>query len=420
VSTLLTINNYFYPRGGSETIFFEHNRLFQNLGWEVVPFSMQHPGNLSSPWSKYFIDDLEMHGDYSLLEKLRRVPKVIYSFEARQRLGQLLEQVTPDIAHGHNIYHHISPSILGLLKQRGIPTVLTLHDLKIACPAYNMLTRDGVCERCKGGRIYNVVTNRCIGGSAMMSLVVGIEALVHKVLGSYSRCVDLFVVPSRFYVEKFCEWGMPRKLFRHIPNFVDLGNFRPEYAPGGYFLYFGRVIRHKGVTTLIRAAARSGVRLQIAGTGPELEECRALASELGANVIFRGHLSGTELHDTIRAARAVVLPSEWYENAPVSVLEAYAMGKPVIGARIGGIPELIRDGDTGLSFSSGDVANLAAVLADFSSRRDSELEAMGRSGRQWVAQDFTAEMYQQRMLAAYRELGVPERIVVPETLGAPS
>lgn len=406
MSTLLAINNYYYPRGGSETIFFEHNRMLEVLGWTVVPFSMRHASNLPSPWSDYFIDELEMNGDYSLLEKLGRVPKVIYSFEARRRLGQLLDRVRPDVAHAHNIYHHISPSILGLLHRRGVPTVLTLHDLKIACPAYNMLARDGVCERCRGGRLYNVVTNRCIGGSAVMSAVVGLEALLHKLLGSYNRFVDLFVVPSRFYIDKFCEWGMARARFRHIPNFVDLSGYEPRYAPGDSFVYFGRVIRQKGVATLIQAAAQARVPLQIAGTGPELAAMRELATRLGANVSFLGHLGGSALHDTVRNARAVVLPSEWYENAPVSVLEAYALGKPVIGARIGGIPELVRENETGVCFESGNVSDLTAALLGMQSRADGELEQMGRSGRRWVEQEFTVEMYRRRILTAYRELGI--------------
>jgi glycosyltransferase involved in cell wall biosynthesis len=406
MSTLLAINNYYYPRGGSETIFFEHNRMLEGLGWNVVPFSMRHAGNLPSPWSDYFIDELEMNGDYSLLEKLARVPKVIYSFEARRRLSQLLDRVRPDVAHAHNIYHHISPSILGLLKRRGVPTVLTLHDLKIACPAYNMLARDGVCERCRGGRLYNVVANRCIGGSAVMSLVVGLEALLHKLLGSYRRCVDLFVVPSRFYIDKFCEWGMPRSLFRHVPNFVDLSGYEPRYTSGESFLYFGRIIRQKGVATLIRAAAQARVPLQIAGTGPDLAAMRELAAQLGANVSFLGHLGGAALRDTVRNARAVVLPSEWYENAPVSVLEAYALGKPVIGARIGGIPELVRENETGVCFQSANSDALAASLLDIQARADTEIEQMGRSARQWVEQEFTVEMYRQRILTAYHGLGV--------------
>ena len=419
MSTLLAINNYYYPRGGSETIFFEHNRMLEALGWQVAPFSMRHASNLPSPWSEYFIDDLEMHGDYSLVQKLSRVPKVIYSFEARRRLEQLLRHIRPDVAHAHNIYHHISPSILGLLKRRGVPTVLTLHDLKIACPAYNMLAHDGVCERCRGGKLYSVVTNRCIGGSALMSLVVGLEAVLHKILGSYRRCVDLFVVPSRFYIDKFCEWGWPRELFRHIPNFVDLTAYEPRYEPGAAFLYFGRIIRQKGVSTLIQAAAQAGVPLQIAGTGPDLEAMRELATRLGANVSFLGHLGGSALRDTVRAARAVVLPSEWYENAPVSVLEAYALGKPVIGARIGGIPELVRENETGVCFESASVTGLAAALRDMQSRPDAELEQMGRVGRRWVEQEFTVGMYQQRILTAYRELGVALTVGESLPLSAP-
>jgi glycosyltransferase involved in cell wall biosynthesis len=406
VSTLVAINNYFYERGGSETIFFAHNRMLEELGWNVIPFSMQHASNLSTPWSEYFIDDLEMHGEYSLVQKLTRLPKVIYSFEARRRLDQLLARVRPDIAHAHNIYHHISPSILGLLHSRGIPTVLTLHDLKIACPAYNMLARDGICERCRGGRLYNVVTNRCIGGSAAMSLVVMLEAVLHKLLGSYRRYVDCFVVPSRFYIDKFREWGMPVAQFRHIPNFVDVARYQPRYEPGAAFLYFGRVIRQKGVATLIRAAAQARKPLLIAGTGPDLDAMKQLAAELAADVTFLGHLSGTALHETIRNARAVVLPSEWYENAPVSVLEAYALGKPVLGARIGGIPELIRENETGLCFASGDVQSLVAAFDSIAARPDTQLAEMGRAARRWVEQDFTVARYRQRILAAYGELGV--------------
>ena len=420
MSTLLAINNYYYDRGGSEAIFFAHNRMFEELGWNVVPFSMQHPGNHPTPWSKYFIDDLEMNGDYSLAQKLARLPKVIYSFEARRRLGELLGRVRPDIAHAHNIYHHISPSILGLLKGRGIPTVLTLHDLKIACPAYNMLAPDGICERCKGGKVYNVVRNRCIGGSAAMSLVVMMEAVVHKLLGSYRRHVDCFVVPSRFYIEKFSEWGMPASLFRHVPNFVDVPRYEPCYEPGAAFLYFGRVIRQKGVATLIRAVAGAGKKLLVAGTGPELEEMRTLAAGLNADVTFLGHLSGQQLRHVIGSCRAVVLPSEWYENAPVSLLEAYALGKPVIGARIGGIPELIRENETGVCFESGNVTSLQRVLEDFDSRPGAQIQEMGRAARRWVAEEFTVAMYRQRIMAVYRDLGVHVTIASPLPLSASS
>jgi glycosyltransferase involved in cell wall biosynthesis len=262
--------------------------------------------------------------------------------------------------------------------------------------------------------VYNVVRNRCIGGSAAMSLVVMMEAVVHKLLGSYRRHVDCFVVPSRFYIEKFGEWGMPASLFRHVPNFVDVPRYEPCYEPGDAFLYFGRVIRQKGVATLIRAVAGARKKLLVAGTGPELEEMRALAAGLNADVTFLGHLGGQRLRDVIGSCRAVVLPSEWYENAPVSLLEAYALGKPVIGARIGGIPELIRENETGVCFESGNVASLQGVLEEFDSLPGARIQEMGRAARRWVAEEFTVAMYRQRIMAVYRDLGV--HVTVASTL----
>lgn len=404
--TLLSINNYFYYRGGAETVFLEHNRMFEALGWNVVPFAMKHPKNLPTQWSKYFIDEIEFGEHYTLAERLKRIPKVIYSFEARQKLWRLLDDTRPDVCHAHNIYNHISPSILGLLRSRGVPTVLTLHDLKIACPAYNMLAPDGICERCRGGRLYNVVVHRCIKGSAALSAVMMAEAVLHRVLGSYRRCVSRFVVPSRFYITKLSEWGMPTELFRYVPNFVDVGRYRPQYAPGIGFVYFGRLSREKGLATLVRAAAAAQCQLKVIGSGPDLAGLRALAAEVDAHVTFAGFLTGDLLHDAVRSARAVIVPSEWYENAPMSVLEAYALGKPVIGARIGGIPELILENETGVCFASGDAAALAVTLRDMMQRPDAELEQMGRRARSWVETEFTAEVYRERILKLYSELGV--------------
>jgi glycosyltransferase involved in cell wall biosynthesis len=404
--TLLSINNYFYYRGGAETVFLEHNRIFEREGWQVVPFAMKHPKNLETPWSEYFVEELEFGEQYSLGGKLARIPKVLYSFEARRKLARLLDKAKPDVCHAHNIYHHISPSILGLLKGRGIPTVLTLHDLKIACPAYSMVTHDGICERCRGGRLYNVLLHRCIKGSIALSAVVMAEAVLHRLLGSYRDCVSAFVVPSRFYIDKFVEWGMPRALFRHVPNFVDVTRYRPQYAPGKAFVYFGRISREKGLATLIRAVAAAGSQLLVIGSGPALADMQELTVQLGAGVQFLGYRAGDALHEAIRSARAVVLPSEWYENAPMSVLEAYALGKPVIGARIGGIPELIREDETGLCFQSANEAELAAALRDISQTPDATIEAMGQAGRNWVERDFTAAVYQARMIDMYRDLGV--------------
>ena len=387
-------------------MFLEHGRLFENMGWTVVPFAMRHPRNLETPWSEYFVDEIEFGENYSTLQKLRRVPRVVYSMQARSNLRRLLDRVNVDVCHAHNIYHHISPSILGLLRQRGIPTVLTLHDLKIACPAYTMLTHDGICERCRDGRLHNVVLHRCIKNSAALSVLAMVEAMLHGLIGSYRHCVSRFVVPSRFYVRKFVEWGMPEDMFRHVPNFVDVRQYEPRYKPGNRVLYFGRLGREKGLRTLLHAAAASKSRLVLVGQGSELSSLNRLARQLGVDVEFLGYLSGGALHEAVRSARAVVLPSEWYENAPMSILEAYALGKPVIGATVGGIPELIRDNETGFQFASGNAESLAHMLRIVNTAPDSALEDMGRCGRKWVEQEFTADVYRSRILDVYRDLGV--------------
>ncbi|HKY02826.1 MAG TPA: glycosyltransferase family 4 protein [Burkholderiales bacterium] len=404
MGTLLSINNYYYRRGGAEVVFLEQNRLLEEVGWNVVPFAMRHARNLPSEWSDYFVDEIEFGEAYSLPQKAARALKITYSLEARAKLSRLLERIRPDIAHAHNVYHHISPSFFELLHRRGVPTVLSLHDLKIACPAYKMLTHDGICERCKGGKLWNVVRHRCIKDSLALSAVIFMESAVHRLLGCYRNHVDRFVVPSRFYIDKFVEWGWPRDRFVHIPNFVDLNELRPEGEPGEYFVFCGRLGPEKGLHTFVRAVAAAKVKARIVGTGPEEGSLRKLAQETQADIEFMGYRSGAELHALLRGARALVLPSEWYENAPMSVMEAYALERPVIGADIGGIPELVRTGETGALFPSGDVMQLAKQLNVFAQMPTAAVLDMGRAARAWMQSDFSAERYRQRVLDLYQHL----------------
>ncbi len=401
--TLLSINNYYYMRGGAEAVFLRHNALFSDAGWDVIPFAMQHEHNLPSPWERYFIQEIEFGNDYSLMEKLVRAPRIIYSLEAKRNMGALIAERRPDIAHAHNVYHHISPSIFSILKEAGIPVFLTLHDLKIACPAYQMLAHDGVCERCKEGRISNVIRHRCIKGSLPLSTLIFLETWVHRRLGCYSKNITRFIVPSRFYREKLVEWGMDRERIVYIPNFADIDAFSPHDRPGRRFVYFGRLSPEKGIATLIEAAALSGAPVTIVGSGAQEAELRSLAGRLEADVHFAGYQKGKALHELIHDSRAVVLPSEWYENAPMSILEAYALTRPVIGADIGGIPEMIRRGETGEIFSPGDARELASVLGRFAQMTDSEIVTMGHEGRKWVRDEFSAECYFERVNSLYAQ-----------------
>lgn len=401
---LLSINNYHYRRGGAEVAFLEQNRLFEERGWEVVPFAMRHRKNLPTPWESFFVDEIEFGEDYGAGEKLRRAAKIIYSREARGKVEALVAAARPDIAHAHNVYHHLSPAIFPALKAAGVPLVMTVHDLKLACPAYTMLSAGRPCERCRGGRIHNVVLNRCIKGSLPLSALVLAETAIHRSLRLYAGTVDRFVVPSRFYIDKLVDWGWDRRRFVHIPNFVDAARLRPGAEAGSGFLYFGRLSPEKGLDTLIRAAALARQTVTVVGTGAQEADLRALADAVGADVRWLGFRSGDALHEAVAAARAVVLPSTWYENAPLSLLEAYALGRPVIGARIGGIPELIRDGETGAVFAPGDAAGLTAEMARFAALPDAAVSAMGRAGRRWVETEFSPSAYANRLLSLYRSL----------------
>ena len=402
---LLAINNYFYRRGGAEAVFFDHMAMFEAIGWDVVPFAMQHDQNEPSAHADHFVSEIEYGRKTGPVRKAVQAASILYSFEAQRNLRRLIETARPSIAHAHNVYHHLSPSIFPTLKAAGVPVVMTVHDLKLACPAYKMLRDGKVCEDCKGGRIHNVLRHRCIKESYALSGLVLAETALHRALGLYRNKIDRLVVPSSFYLEKLVEWGWPREMMVHIPNFVNVDHYRDDWEEGDYFVFAGRLAPEKGIATLIRAAALSGQRLVIAGTGPEEAALKALAAETDADVTFAGYLSGAALHETIGRARALVLPSEWYENAPISVLEAYALGRPVIGARIGGIPEMIREGETGLLSLPGNATSLADALGGMAARSVAERRAMGQAGREWIAREFSAAAYRDRTLDLYRALG---------------
>lgn len=405
MSTLLAINNYHYRRGGADVVYLDQSELFRRNGWEVASFSMTHPQNLPSPWASYFVKEIEFGGDYSRLRVLENSVKSIYSLEAAAKVRALVRKVRPDIAHAHNVYHHLSPSVLGAVKAEGVPTFMTLHDLKLLCPARTMWSHGQICEACKGGRLRNVVKRRCMKSSLALSTLIYVESTLHQSLRTYQRNVDKLIAPSKFVLGKFLEWGWSAQQLVHIPNFVDLTRFVPNFSAGRAFLYFGRLSDEKGLMTLVKAAALAHVPLWLVGSGPEEQRLRALAASLGAEVSFFGFKTDDALWNIVREARAVVLPSECYENAPMSILEAYAVGKPVIGARVGGIPEMVRDDETGCLFESKNVDELARVLERVAGLEDAVIERWGKQARDWIAREYSSARYYERLVDLYSQYG---------------
>lgn len=402
---ILLVNNYHYRRGGADVVYLEQGRMFRAIGWEVVEFSMRHPKNEPSQFAEHFTEEIEYGHDYSALTKLRHAAKVIYSLEAARKIGDLIRRERPDVVHAHNVYHHLSPSVLRTARKSGVPVLMTTHDLKLLCPAISMMSSGRICEECRVFGRFSVVRKRCLKGSLALSSLVFVESSLHAAAEIYRKSVDRLISPSRFFIEKFKEWGWTDPPFSHIPNFVDVESMQPSYRPGRHFLYFGRLSQEKGLPTLVDAAAKAKVELWLVGSGPLEHQLRRRTDELGAKIRFCGFQTDQALWDLVRGCRSVVLASEWYENAPLTVLEAYACGKPALGARIGGIPELICPGETGDMFESGNSDDLARVLRHYEQAPDSEVEAQGREARAWVERDFTVRRHIDRLIDAYRVAG---------------
>lgn len=390
-------NNYFYLRGGAERVFFEEAALLRAHGHDTVYFSTQSDRNLESEFASYFVSELKL--------SLRNMGRFIYCRESRRKLRKLIVDTSPDIAHLHNIYQDLSPSILPELRMHGIPVILTLHDYKIICPNYTMSHGGRICEDCRGGRFYRCVTNRCKQGSLGKSLVIAMEAYVHRWMDIWGKNVTKFIAPSSFMKEKMVSFGWDAGRIEVVSNFIDLRQYRAGGKAGDYFLFLGRLAGEKGVATLVDAfmGCDDGARLVIAGGGP-LEEALKGKAAGDARISFAGHLAGEALRDAIVGSRAVVVPSEWYENAPMSVLEAMAYGKPVIGARIGGIPEMIEEGVTGFLFESGNVKELRKKLDLVGRMAPTGIEQMGRAARAYVEKFHSAERHYSKLMDVYSEV----------------
>lgn len=401
---ILLINKFLYPKGGDAICTLTTGRILEAHGHEAFFWGMDHPDNPPYPHAGLFVSNVDYDDMGGLSIKARTAMNILYSFEAKKKMAALLERVQPDIVHLNNFAHQISPSILDEIKKHDIPTVMTMHDYKMVCPTYSMLCKGEVCERCKGGRYNHCGINRCTKGSLFKSMVNVAEMyLHHRILHIYDN-IDLYISPSRFLKDKVEEMGLAGEV-AHLPNCVDMAGFQPDYEwQEKNIVYVGRLSHEKGVETLIDAVKGiADVRLKIIGDGPlkgYLEE--TIRNENIGNVYFLGYRTGKDLHDEIRNSMFLVISSEWYENNPRTVIEAFALGKPAVGARIGGIPELVRDWETGLTYVSGDVDDLYEKITLMLENKD-RISEMGRKARALVEQELNAEVHYRNLMKIYEQ-----------------
>lgn len=405
---IIVCNKFYRPVGGPETIVFDTMRELRSLGHEPIPFAMAHPDNLESEYSDYFVQDVDYNTKQSkkVTRLLSEARNIIYSKEAYNKITRLIDKVHPDIAHVHNIYHQLSPSILVALRKAGIPTVLTLHDGKLLCANMVFLRKGEVCERCRGWKFHNAVINKCVKDSYANSLLCCIEESLHRIMHIYEQNVDLFITPSRFLKSKMVEHGrLKENQIEVLPNYANTNIISPDFHAGEYGLFIGSLTKLKGFMTLLESCKIfPDFGIQVAGRGNLLEEgTRFIESNKLDKVQLLGFQSGDNLIRLLQKSRFVVVTSECYENCPMVILEAFAAGKPVIATRLGGIPELIDDGVDGLLYEPGNAQELANCMRTLSENPKMAVE-MGRKARLKVEQNYSMDAYMDKLLKLYNRV----------------
>lgn len=415
---ILQIHKYFTRKrgGGSVTAFFETIKMLSQKGNEVSVFSMKDENNNPTPYSKYFSDHFDLNEKTGVLRKMKMASKVLYNFEAKKKIEKLIQEENPQIAHLHNFYHYLSPSIISVLKKNNIPIVMTLHDYKLICPNYKLFSRGKICEKCKGRKYYHCLSGKCIKNSFSKSFLAMIEAYLHGILGSYQK-IDMFISPSFFMKSKCIEFGIPQEKIKVIRNPIDFENLSKDIdyslKEKNYFLYYGRLSEEKGISDLIKSVAKlekekllQNNELCIVGKGPEEENLKRLSKELNIEnrVKFLGFKLRKELMDLVRQSKFVVVPSVWYDNSPMVVVESQIAKKPIIVSDFGGTKELIIDGKTGFVFKAGNISDLSEKIKKTLLLQREERELMGQNGHDNILKINDSERIYKETIEVYESL----------------
>ncbi len=406
---ILLVNKYHYIKGGSETYHFGLAKLLERHGHEVIFFAMADEQNMDCAQSGYFSKNVDFNGDIGAAGKLKAGLHALYSFDAKKKIAKLIEDERPDLVHINLVHRHLTLSVLDAIQKYNLPVVHTVHDANSICLNHAMMTDGKICDRCVTDHSYRyALKHNCVKGSKLQTLLALAEAENYNRRKSYNK-IDCYICPSRFYQNELALSGITDSPIVHMTNFLPEDTVYEASADvRDYFLYFGRLSFEKGVLTLIKAydAGHFDNPLYLVGTGPLRDELEAYVREhnLQDRVLFKGFQSGDELKNTVARAKCVILPSEWHENCPYSIMEAQASGKPVIVSNIGGLPELVQDGVSGFFCEPFDPDSLCAAMRKLNELNANEYRAMSQAAVQNAKALCDSEAYYEKLTELYKKL----------------
>lgn len=357
---ILIVNKFYYLRGGDCMAAISLKEMLEQKGHVVAVFSMEYPLNWESDWKQYFPSEVDFSSN-TIKGKLKAFERLFCSREVKVKLQRLIKDFNPDIIHLHNVHSYLSPLVAQVAYQLNKKVVWTLHDYKLICPSYSCLRDNQVCELCYKNK-FNVLKFRCLKHSTVASLLALLEAFFwnQKRLQKYTGC---FIAPSMFLKKKMISAGFNTSQIKVIHNAHYLKDKENVNCTdiGNYYCYVGRMSPEKGIDNLVSVASKLPYNLKIIGSGELFDPLKSKYSNCD-NIEFLGQLDHDKVIEILRYARFSILPSVCYENNPFSIIESLCVGTPVLGANIGGIPELIEDGVNGILFDPYDKDSLENAI----------------------------------------------------------
>jgi len=401
---ILLANNNYIISGGAEVFYHEVGRILEKCGNAVAFFSAKDVSTNDIEWGTYF-PRVADYSSGSIISRTVAFPSMIFNRQAKERMALMIRDFKPDIIHCFAIYVKLTASILAAAREAEVPVVMSCNDYKHICPNYKLYHHGHVCEACKGGRYYQAVINRCCHGSLIYSMASSVEAYTHDMLDIYRKNVNTFLFASKFMAHKTEEFWAPDSFrWRMLINPFNALKFEYSQTSEDYILYFGRLIDEKGVNVLLDAIALlPDIKLIVVGDGPDYALLERQAMALGLNrVSFVGPKWGAELDDILRRCLFVVVPSLWHENFPYVILQSFAFGKPVVGSKRGGIPELVSHGERGLVYEATDPIELAKCILQLWDNKLATIE-MGHAAKSYVDETFNEEAFYRTLMDIYSE-----------------